>query len=232
MTGQAIGATPVTRQWRDGSFLVTSWDRTIKRKPVGLAYGVLAFATDFRLMYRDIAALGDLPAEAAVLDVPCGGGVALSGLSPDRPLRYVGADVSPFMLARARREANRRRLAWVDLDQASVYELPYDDGSFDLCVSYMGLHCFPAPPAAVREMARVVRAGGELRGNTVVLGGSSRSDFMIRVWQRRGIFEQVHAIEDVERWLVDAGLDAVKVERSGAIAHFSGRRPNGDATRP
>ena len=40
---------------------------------------------------------------SAVLDIPCGGGLAMRGVRNGQRLRYVAADISPDMLDRARR---------------------------------------------------------------------------------------------------------------------------------
>ena len=107
-----------------------------------------------------------------ILDVPCGGGVAFRGLRPGQRVRYVAADLSPLMLGRARAEAKRRDLHQIEFTEADVEALPFKDASFDLCVSCTGLHCFP-DPAAVSEIARVLRPGGVLRGTTLVRRGAA-----------------------------------------------------------
>jgi SAM-dependent methyltransferase len=216
----------VTEQWRQGGRLVTGWDVIIKNPVISIPYGWVVYGTDARRTYRSIRAVGQFPDGSRVLDVPCGGGVAFRALRPDRPLRYVAADVSPVMLARAREEAAARKLDWIELCEADVEALPFDDDEFDHCVTYWGLHCFPDPALAVREMTRVLRPGGELRGNTVVKG-APHQNALIALWQRLGIFEAVHDREALRGWLVDAGLEQVSVDRSGAIAFFSGRKPEG-----
>ena len=66
------------------------------------------WGTDIRPMFTDIARLADAPVGASVLDIPCGGGLAFRGLRTRQVVHYVAADISPYMLQRARREARRR----------------------------------------------------------------------------------------------------------------------------
>lgn len=46
--------------------------------------------------------------------------------------------------------------------QAISKALPYEDAAFDVVVSRSAIHHFPDPAAVLREMARVVRAGGRM----------------------------------------------------------------------
>jgi SAM-dependent methyltransferase len=64
--------------------------------------------------------------------------------------------------------ADRHGIDWIEFVEAGVEALPFKDRSFDLVATYTGLHCFPDPAAAIGEMARVLRPGGELRGTSVI----------------------------------------------------------------
>jgi ubiquinone/menaquinone biosynthesis C-methylase UbiE len=105
--------------------------------------GRLIWGTDTFAFYRDIARLSELPAGTSVLDITCGGGVAFRGLRPDQQLRYVAADLSPLMLRRARAEAKRRHLHWIELVEADVEALPFEQRSFDLVVPIRAFTAFP-----------------------------------------------------------------------------------------
>jgi SAM-dependent methyltransferase len=124
------------------------------------------------------------------------------------------------MLRRARREAARRGLARIELLEADVESLPFEDGSFDLSVCFNSLHCFPDPAAGLREIARCLRAGGRLIGDAAVLGRGARFDALIRLYRRRGIFGPGGTVADLDRWLAGAGLERRRLELSGAVAYF------------
>jgi SAM-dependent methyltransferase len=166
-----------------------------------------------------------MPPGSAILDIPCGGGVAFRGLRPGQDVRYVAADVSPAMLERARREADRRGLARIEYLEADVAALPFDDGEFDLCVTFTGLHCFPDPETAVAELARCLRPGGRLVGSALLTGSGLRYEPMIVFGRLGGLMGPGGSADDVQRWLAAAGLQDVALERSGALGYFSARRP-------
>jgi ubiquinone/menaquinone biosynthesis C-methylase UbiE len=162
-----------------------------------------------------------------VLDIPCGGGVAFRGLRPEQELRYVAADLSPVMLRRARVEADRRGIHGIEFAEADVEALPFEDRAFDLVVTYTGLHCFPDPPAAITEMARVLRPGGELRGTSVIRRAGPRQETFVRLMQLGGVFGPGQTLAELETSLADAGLVKVSVSRNGALAYLSARRRGG-----
>src|SRR3954453_8357986 len=87
--------------WQAGHPWSAVYDFFVERESLARVVGRLAFGTDTRLLYEAIASLAELPEDSAVLDIPTGGGVALRGLQPGQGLRYVAADISPEMLARA-----------------------------------------------------------------------------------------------------------------------------------
>ncbi|MFD0366061.1 class I SAM-dependent methyltransferase [Nocardia sp. GCM10030253] len=219
--------TIVTQKWRRGTPITSGWDFTVKHRAIAMAYTYLAFGSDYRRWYADLAAVRSQIDGAAVLDVPCGGGAVFAHLSGTAPRRYVGADVSPAMLALAAKEAQKSSIQNLELVERDVLTMPYD-AEFDLCLSYMGLHCMPNPAGAVSAMARALRPGGVLRGSTVLVGTGWRNDRFVSLWQRRGIFADVYPENDLRQWLEAADLDEITVDCSGAIAYFSATKRGRD----
>ena len=82
-----------------------AYDYAVEREWLARPSGLALWGTDTRVLYDGIRLIGDLSDGSAVLDVPCGGGLALRGLRSDQRVRYVAADISTDMLARARRRA-------------------------------------------------------------------------------------------------------------------------------
>ena len=149
----------VSDVWRRDPPWAAIYSSGVGNEPLARVVGRVFWGTDVGLLYRAASVIGEQPDGAAVLDVPCGGGVALRGLRREQRVRYVAADIAEAMLERTGREAERRGLRQVELRRADVEELPFADGEFDLCVSFTGLHCFPHPRRAIGELGRVVRPG-------------------------------------------------------------------------
>jgi SAM-dependent methyltransferase len=221
----APGVPDLRERWQTGWFEATAYDWAVEHERVARVLGQLIWGTNTARFYGDIGRLADLPAGTSVLDIPCGGGVAFRGLRPAQSLRYLAADLSPVMLRRARGEAERRGLRWIEFAEADVESLPFEASAFDFCVSYTGLHCFPDPPGAIREMARVLRPGGELRGTTVVRQAGIRQDGFVRLMQIGGVFGPGLTHAELELSLADAGLLAARTERDGGLVYFSAHKP-------
>ncbi|KAB2930814.1 MAG: class I SAM-dependent methyltransferase [Candidatus Contendobacter sp.] len=96
---------------------------------------------------------------AEVLLVGIGSGLDLP-LLPRGP-RYTGLDLTPAMLARARRKAATLDLD-LRLDQGDARRLPYDDAAFDVVVLHLILAVTPHPGRVLAEAARVLRRGGRV----------------------------------------------------------------------
>lgn len=103
---------------------------------------------------------GDIFSGKDVLDIGCWSGGFLTLVSGARSL--TGLDVEPGALAVARR--NLEGAAFVE---ASVLDMPFDSGSFDLVTLWAVMEHLPAgsEAAALEEIHRVLRPGGLLALN-------------------------------------------------------------------
>lgn len=90
-----------------------------------------------------------------VLDIGCGEGRLASLL--DGGVRWIGVDASPTQLA-----ANPYRPVLL----ADMRALPFRDGTFDAVTHLWCLYHLDDPVAAIREAARVLRAGGRYYAST------------------------------------------------------------------
>jgi ubiquinone/menaquinone biosynthesis C-methylase UbiE len=218
----------VTEKWRSQRVTAALYDAGVQHASVARLGAWALWGADLRRMFTDIERLADVPVDASVLDIPCGGGLAFRGLRTGQTVHYVAADISPYMLTRARREAGRRGVQdAIEFVEADVTALQFPDASFDFCVTYNGLHCLPNPRAALVELVRVLRPGGTLRGTSCVTGCGPRQDALIAMSRRAGVFGNPPHTGEIEKWLTEFGLDVVTLERSGAIEFFEARLPFG-----
>jgi SAM-dependent methyltransferase len=93
-----------------------------------------------------------------VLDVASGTGNAAIPAAR-RGARVVASDLTPELLDSGRRHTDGLDIEWVTAD---AEQLPFDDASFDVVMSSIGVMFAPHHQAAADELVRVCRPGGTL----------------------------------------------------------------------
>ena len=159
-----------------------------------------------------------------LLDVGCGPGSITAGLVKYvDPGEVVGIDAEPGVLETARELT--AAAANLTFEEGSVYGLPYEDGSFDVAYAHQLMQHLADPPAALREMGRVVRPGGYVAVRdsdyqTMICHPSTEA---IEEW--RALYTEVvrrngadaNAGRRIPSWLARAGLEQVEVSTTVAM---------------
>lgn len=110
------------------------------------------------LRQRSIALLGH-PEGQRILIPGIGTGLDLPHLPPGND--YLGIDLTPAMLHRAERRAERLGFD-IELRLGDVQALTLPDGLFDVAILHLILAVAPDSGRALGEVARVLRPGGRL----------------------------------------------------------------------
>ena len=225
MTRRLLGGWDADPLW--GTF----YDWTVEHPNAGGAVWKVGIQSDLGRLYAAAGEIGRQAAGSRILDVPCGGGVAVHALLPGQDVDYVAADISQRMIDRTLARAEDLGVAGqVTGHLADVGDLPFEDGSFDLVVTFTGLHCFPDPARALVEMCRVVRPGGVITGSALMNDTGRRYEPMRRAGRLSGLLGPGCTADDVRLWLTAQGIDEVTLEVSGPMGYFRGvRAPAGPA---
>ena len=119
-------------------------------------------------------------ARGRVLEIGIGSGLNLAFYDPQRVEVVVGVDPSADMQRLARERAARCPVA-VEMIALELGQIQADDASFDSIVCTFTLCTIPDPLAALQEMRRVLKPGGQF-----LFGEHGRApDLKVRVWQDR-----------------------------------------------
>ena len=124
---------------------------------------------------RELVGQCRLQSEMRVLDVGSGTGTLTLLIAAARPhIRVTGVNGDPDVLRIAREKAGGAGVA-VELVEGLATALPFADASFDRVTTSLVLHHLTRDhkALALREMHRVLRAGGELH---IADWGVSRTD--------------------------------------------------------
>jgi len=103
-----------------------------------------------------------------VLECGCGVGaqtVLLAASSPEATI--VSVDISPVSLEQAKARVEAAGYSNVSFQEADIYDLPFDEASFDHVFVCFVLEHLPRPAQALRCLRRVLRPGGSI---TVIEG--------------------------------------------------------------
>ena len=154
--------------------------------------------------------LADLSGE--VLEVGAGTGSTLS-LYPKAVTRLVLAEPDPHMRRRLR---EKPRPAGVEVSDASLEKLPFDDQSFDAVVCSLVLCSVRDQKAALAEIARVLRPGGRLvfLEHVAADGKPDRLKWQGRiepVWKH--LMDNCHLTRRTEAAIAAAGLHIERIQR-------------------
>ena len=139
-------------------------------------------------------------------DIGAGSGFITEGLLK-RGLRVIAIDRSGAMLGEMKKKFGPGSAVEYRVGEAESLSL--DDGSVEYVFANMCLHHVESPPAAIREMTRILKPCGRL-----VITDLDRHDFdFLRTehCDRWMGFDR----PDVARWLAEAGLVDVKIDCVG-----------------
>lgn len=96
-----------------------------------------------------------------LLDIGCGPGTITTGLARAvAPGETVAIDVVPAVVEQARAHLAETGLTNVRFETGSVYDLAFEDGSFDVAHAHQVLQHLARPADAAKEAFRVLRPGG------------------------------------------------------------------------
>lgn len=154
-----------------------------------------------------------LDAETRLLDVGCGAGVTACLAAQEYGSRVEGIDISEVMVAKAREKARRLDVAdKVEFRAGDVFQLPFDDGSFDAVIVESVLTPLPGDKAnAMAEMVRVLRPGGRITVNESTFDPSAPEEILALVEQHpamHGYFTP----EGLRTLFEEAGLQVVQTQ--------------------
>jgi ubiquinone/menaquinone biosynthesis C-methylase UbiE len=107
-----------------------------------------------------------------LLDCGCGPGTITLGFAKIiAPGTVTGIDAGSSQISIARENALKQAISNADFQEGNVYNLPFEDNSFDAAFSHAVLEHLQEPVKALQELLRVLKSGGFLGVRTPDWGG-------------------------------------------------------------
>ena len=195
----------------------------------GVGYSAAELATlpegtNLGLSCGNPTALAELQPGETVLDLGSGAGLdaflAAQRVGPEG--RVIGVDMTPEMLAKARRNAvtfqERTGLGNVEFLQGQIEAFPLPDATVDVVLSNCVLNLSPDQPAVWREIARVLKPGGRVSISDMVLLRPLPDAIRESVEALVGCIAGAALVDDLRQMVADAGLADLKlVPKEGAV---------------
>ncbi|MFC1326960.1 MAG: arsenite methyltransferase [gamma proteobacterium symbiont of Ctena orbiculata] len=167
-------------------------------------------------------AIAALKQGEVVVDLGSGGGVDcfLAAVEVGDSGRVIGVDMTPDMLSKARNNALRGRYSNVEFRLGEIEALPIADGCADVIISNCVINLSPDKARVFREAFRVLKGGGRLAISDVVatveLPPEMRNDPQLV----SGCMGNASMIEELERFMADAGFSEIKIEPKDESKEF------------
>jgi ubiquinone/menaquinone biosynthesis C-methylase UbiE len=170
-----------------------------------------------------------LRAGLRLIDCGCGpGSITVDLAQTVEPGAVIGVDLRENALTHGRKLAQERGISNIAFTSASIYQLPYDDASFDAAFASSVLQHLAAPLAGLKEIRRVLKPGGV----TGIVDGSSTITFryptslLLKKWDGlRGLEREYNTgrpsdVLELRALLLEAGF--ARTEASGFLATEAG----------
>lgn len=143
-----------------------------------------------------------------VVDLGCGGGldVFLASAKVGPHGRAIGIDMTPEMIERAHRNAEKGGYTNVEFHQAAIDKLPLPDNSVDCVVSNCVINLAPDKQAVFREIGRVLKPGGRLAVSDIALKKELPAEVSSDLLAYVGCVAGAILIDDYKRGLLEAGF--------------------------
>ena len=157
-----------------------------------------------------------------VVDLGCGGGLdvflAAQALGPNG--KAIGIDMTPEMIARARKNAQRgvggTPVANVEFLLGQIDELPLPAESVDCVISNCVINLAPDKTAVFREIYRVLKPGGRLAVSDIALKQPLSDEIANDVMAYVGCIAGAILIDKYRSGLLEAGFTGVLVTETGS----------------
>jgi arsenite methyltransferase len=158
-------------------------------------------------------AIASLREGEVVVDLGSGGGFDcfLSSAEVGPRGRIIGIDMTPDMLSKARRNAERGNYANVEFRLGEIEHLPVANSTADVILSNCVINLSPDKPQVFREAFRVLKPGGRLAISDVVATAELPEAMKDDPKLHSACVAGASLIDDLEDMIREAGFSCIRI---------------------
>jgi arsenite methyltransferase len=157
-----------------------------------------------------------------VVDLGCGGGVdcflASKEIGPTGSV--IGVDMTPQMLAKARKNADLGRYTNVEFRLGEIENLPVADQAADVVISNCVINLSTNKCRVYREAFRVLKNGGRFAVADMVTLTSLPDVLKEDMAAYTGCISGAASVEEIKEWLAAAGFERVDIHIKRKSSEF------------
>ncbi len=158
-------------------------------------------------------AIASLQAGETVVDLGSGGGFDcfLAATEVTETGKVIGIDMTPDMISKARKNADKGKYTQVEFRLGEIENLPVPDNTADVIVSNCVINLSPNKPQVFKETFRILKGGGRLAISDVVATTELPEEMRKDADLIAGCMGNASLISDIEQMLVDAGFQDIRI---------------------
>lgn len=158
-------------------------------------------------------ALASLKKGEVVLDLGSGAGFDAFLASPriGATGRFIGVDMTPEMIEKARANAKKGNYTNVEFRLGEIEKLPVEDDSVDVIISNCVINLSPDKPSVFKEAFRVLKPGGRLMVSDLVLVKDLPENIKESIEAYVGCLAGAARKEDYIKFMENAGFKDIKI---------------------
>lgn len=159
-------------------------------------------------------AIASLQSGEMVLDLGSGGGFDcfLAARAVGDQGIVIGVDMTPEMITKARRNAEKAGLGNVDFRLGELENLPVADGIVDVIISNCVINLSPDKERVLSEAFRVLKPGGRLAISDVVATAELPDDLKKDMAFHTGCIAGASLIQELESMLQRTGFENIRIK--------------------
>lgn len=167
-------------------------------------------------------AFASLKPGETVLDLGSGGGFDcfLAARAVGEDGHVIGVDMTPEMIAKSRRNAEKTGLPNVEFRLGEIEHLPLADSSVDVIISNCVINLSPEKRKVFAESFRVLRPGGRLAISDIVATAELPEEVRSDMRMYCGCISGAPSIHELELHLKSAGFVDIRIEPKDASREF------------